>query len=293
MTMPDRNDVKNVTDAVKDTAETALEQGRALATESVKPFYALIGASDLVLEQARSLTEQLGDQADEVRTRWNDQLTEFRSTVEKALSDLGARAQELPEAVRGFNADKARKDFEQSVSEYSSQALDFYSGLTDRGESVLGGLSSTVRNNPAVKRVGELAADATQAAGNLVTRGEKAVRGAVSEAAETVEEAAEAVQAKAAPRKAPAKRTTTRTSAAKKAPAKPAAAKAPAKPAAAKAPAKPAAAKAPAKPATTKAAATEAPAAKATPAAKEAPAKEAPAKEAPAAEVEDAPTSAS
>lgn len=36
--MPERNDVKNVTDAVKDTAETALEQGRALAAEGVKPF---------------------------------------------------------------------------------------------------------------------------------------------------------------------------------------------------------------------------------------------------------------
>lgn len=91
-----------------------------------------------MLQQARSLTDQLGDQADEVRTRWNDQLTEFRSTVEKALSERGAKAQELPEAVRGLNADKARKDFEKSVSEYSSQALDFYTGLTDRAGPTAG-----------------------------------------------------------------------------------------------------------------------------------------------------------
>lgn len=229
----------SITTDLKKYADAALEQGKTAAAESAKPLYAVVGAGDLAVEQAKALAAKATERAEELRTVVTDRIALYRSELEKAATEVGDKAQELPSALRKFDVTDVRKNVEKAASEYSSQALGLYAHLSKRGEEIVESLSKDVRNQPAVKKVVEVAGDATETAQTLVNRGQKIAKNTVAEAAEAVAEGAEAVELEVAPAKVGARKAAATRAARKSAPA---ATKAPRKTTARKAPVKKAAA---------------------------------------------------
>lgn len=214
---------------IKAYAEKSFEDAKTVAVESRKPFYAWVGANDLALEQSKTFFAKVQEQAEEFTTDFNAKLADLRKEIEKALAESREKAQQLPNLVGKFDLDEAKKAFD----DYSTQVAKFYGQLSTRGEKVFEELSKDLSKNPVVKKVSEAAAEASESARTLITRGEKNVNEIVEAGADAVADSAREVKksARTGVRSAAAREgAAARTTAAKKAPAKKAAAKkAPAK----------------------------------------------------------------
>lgn len=200
---------------LKTYAETALEQGKTAAAESAKPLYAVVGAGEFAVNQAKQAADRAADRAEKLRTAATEKVAEFRSTLTKVVTDISEKAQDVPVTVRKLDVSDVRKTAEKALDEYSNEAVSLYTAFSKRGEVIVSGLSKDVR-----KTAGD-AADRTQA---LVNRGQKVTADTVADAAAVVSDAADQVEADVAPRKAGARKAaatrTARRTAPKKAPAK-------------------------------------------------------------------------
>lgn len=122
----------------KQYGEILSEQGKVAMAEARKSFYAVIGASDLVLTQASEQGKALRER---VRGAAKD--------AQGIAADLPADAKRispatLREAVEGY-----RKGLESYLQATSEQATARYTELTQRGEKVV----HEFRKDPLVQRV--------------------------------------------------------------------------------------------------------------------------------------------
>jgi len=287
-----------ITEDVKSYAENALAEAKKAADEGRKPFYALVGLNDLMIEQTKAMAEKTQAAIDVYRDSITENVAKLRAELEKAYEDGQKKAADLSKKI----TETTTHDLQASMQEYLNAVAKSYQTLSERGASLMTELARTVGANPVVKRVVEVGDKASDDAVALVARSQEVARKAQERAAKTVEDAQDRAkrtfgdvervarqaagdardlgQEAAAPVATPPVKKAAKKAPATKAPAKKAAAKTAAAKAApaAKAPAKKTTAPSPAKKTAAK---KSAPATKSTPATK-APAKTAPAKTVPA-----------
>jgi heparin binding hemagglutinin HbhA len=170
---------------VKKYGETVLEQGKAAIDEVRKPWFAAVGATSLAYVQLR------------------DQLSELPAGTQERLRKLQERAVELPaetqerlkkwQELAGERIDPAlvSEKVRHAFEDYAAQAKETYESLAQRGEQVV----RTLRRDPRVTTAFAETEELVERAEELVT--EKPVTPAKAAGRTT-------------PRKAPARRTTTK-----------------------------------------------------------------------------------
>jgi heparin binding hemagglutinin HbhA len=156
---------------------TVTDQGRAVLEDARKPLYAVVGAGNLVLEQAGQLRDLPADTQSavdsgvkEVRTRIED----LRADLRQRLTELRSRAGSLQE--RTLN----RAELRSALERYLDRARETYQDLAERGEKVV----HEVADRPAVRRV-------LDRAEGLLDRTRDTTEAAAERAEQTVEAATE------------------------------------------------------------------------------------------------------
>lgn len=167
-----------ITDEVRKVGESVLEQGKVALDEARKPWYAVVGASELAAGQ---LQQQLALLPAEVQARIRKlQTGQFDPAV-------------VREAVENATAEGLK-----AYGTYAAQARETYETLAQRGELVV----RRLRRSPEVTETFEKAQHLVAEAGETVAAAEEKVTepGPVPTRTPAAAETA-------APRKAPAKRT--------------------------------------------------------------------------------------
>ena len=167
-----------ITDDVRKYGGTVLEQGKVALDEARKPWYAVVGASELAAGQ---LQQQLAQLPAEVQARIRKlQTGQFEPAV-------------VREAVENATAEGLK-----AYGTYAAQARETYETLAQRGELVV----RRLRRSPEVTGTFEKAQQLVAEAGETVAAAEEKVTepGPVTTRTPAAAETA-------APRKAPAKRT--------------------------------------------------------------------------------------
>jgi hypothetical protein len=130
----------------EDVRRTVTDQGRAVLEDARKPLYAVVGAGNLVLEQASQLRDLPGDTQSAVDSRVKD----VRSRIEDLRADLHQRLAELrtrAESLQGRTLNRA--ELRSVLERYLDLARETYHDLAERGEKVVREAS----DRPAVRRV--------------------------------------------------------------------------------------------------------------------------------------------
>jgi hypothetical protein len=195
-----------ITDEVRKYGETVLEQGKVALDEARKPWYAVVGASELAASQ---LQQQLAQLPAEVQARIRKlQHGQFDPAV-------------VREAVENATAEGLK-----AYGTYAAQAMQTYETLAHRGELVVRRLRRSPEVTETFAKAQDLVAEAGQAVaaaeekvtepGPTTTRTPAAARKATARSGEArtartakaaKRDTAETDTAKATTRKAPAKRT--------------------------------------------------------------------------------------
>lgn len=178
-----------ITDEVRKVGETVLEQGKVALDEARKPWYAVVGASELAASQLQ-------------------QLTQLPAEVQARIRKLQT-GQFDPAAVREA-VENATAESLKAYGTYAAQARETYETLAHRGELVV----RRLRRSPEVAETFEKAQELVAEAGETVAAAEEKVTKpgpATTRPAAATRPAAgtrpAAAKKATTPRKAPAKRT--------------------------------------------------------------------------------------
>ena len=95
----------SIADDVKSYAEQVLTETRKAAEEGRKPFYALVGLNDLLLEQTKELAERTQAQIDEYREGLIERIAAFREDFEQTMAEGRKRAESLPKMAQSVDSD--------------------------------------------------------------------------------------------------------------------------------------------------------------------------------------------
>ena len=161
----------SIADDVKSYAEQVLTETRKAAEEGRKPFYALVGLNDLLLEQTKELAERTQAQIDEYREGLIERIAAFREDFEQTMAEGRKRAESLPKMAQSVDSD----DVQKFIKDYVAAANKIYTDLSKRGQKLVRELSSGVQDNPVVKRITEATDEATANTVALINRGQEAV----------------------------------------------------------------------------------------------------------------------
>jgi heparin binding hemagglutinin HbhA len=149
--------------------------GRAVIEDARKPLYAVVGAGNLVLEQASQLRELPAD----TQSAMDARVREVRTRIEDLRADLVQRFAELrsrAESLQGHAL--SRSELRSALERYLDRARGTYQDLAERGEKVV----TETANRPAVRRV-------LDRAEGLLDRTGDTVEAAAAGAEQTVEAA--------------------------------------------------------------------------------------------------------
>jgi hypothetical protein len=133
--------------------------------EATKPLYAVVGAADFALEQAKDVPADVTARVSKVSAR---------------LSDVPAQVKTLPAQVKGL-----RGEVETRVETLTEKATDLYSQLTVRGERLV----TQIRRQPATEAAiaeGKEAVRKAEAAATAAKKSVKAGEKAVEQAADKI-----------------------------------------------------------------------------------------------------------
>lgn len=176
----------SIADDVKSYAEQVLTETRKAAEEGRKPFYALVGLNDLLLEQTKELAERTQAQIDEYREGLIERIAAFREDFEQTMAEGRKRAESLPKMAQSVDSD----DVQKFIKDYVAAANKIYTDLSKRGQKLVRELSSGVQDNPVVKRITEATDEATANTVALINRGQEAVLEAQDRTQKTYDDAA-------------------------------------------------------------------------------------------------------
>ncbi|MFC0316620.1 heparin-binding hemagglutinin [Gordonia phosphorivorans] len=152
------------------------------------PLYAVVGAGDVVVQEAKEVYDRLRTRAEAAQTR----LTETRTRLADLPSDVN-----VDDIKAKLKRDELREELRKVTAPYVETATDFYKDLAERGEGAVERLRTqpTVQEN--LERVGKVyneAVDLTEDALGVVSSQTRAVgeRAAAlaGRAADKVEDAA-------------------------------------------------------------------------------------------------------
>lgn len=173
-----------ITDDIKSYAENALAEAKKAAEEGRKPFYAVVGLNDLMLEQTKAMAEKAQTAVDSYRDAIASNITTLRAELEKSYEEGRKKTAEMQKLI----SDTTAHDLQASLQEYANAVLKTYESLSERGAALLAELTKTVNDNPVMKRMTEVGDKASDDAVALISRSQRVARKAQARAKETMQD---------------------------------------------------------------------------------------------------------